>query len=461
MVAVLSGELLCTMADGGDVPAGGANDIATLLQRIASATEAAVTAANAAVGATQLVAATGGSGGAQSSTNESKDWYRMLPRPGKFAPQTRDEAYQQFRDWFWSVEQYLGAIDPGFVEDLAYIRNHLIATFTMGTLSEKAKARSTFVYGLLSSLVKNRPLLIIRGIGSSNGYEAVRCLIQTCQPPDRNRSLALMNSLMTWPGFDMKQSLLGQILKFEEAVREYERIATELPESMKTAILARSVGGQLRTYLSVQLSDETSYGALRDMILRYDQATTRWDHSMSSNPANFITDMDNQGLASMEVDKEGQEGQTRQEPVSATEPRKRLWRLSERAELEPGAEFSVWKRQRAVCEEPAAEGQRQRQIRQQRLRLPAAGQRFHSAAQRWSDLLCVRQTRSPCEAMLATTEHQASHRAHQGNNISQRHQCVRAKLHGTSQQRKQFKCKHNRKQSSESYSADTADFCFG
>ena len=175
------------------------------------------------------------------------------------------------------------------------------------------------------------------------------------------------------------------------------------------------------------------------MILRYDQATTRWDHSMSSNPANFITDMDNQGLASMEVDKvskgKGKSDKGKARTSISNRTREKVMAVSERAELELGAEFSVRKKQRAVWEEPAAEGQRQRQTRRQRLRLPAAGQRFHSAAQRWSDLLCVRQTRSPCEAMLATTERQTSHRTHQVNNISQRHQCVRAKLNGTTQQR--------------------------
>ena len=73
------------MVDGGDVPAGGANEVAALLQRIASATEERSQQPTQ-LEATQLVAATGGSGGAQSSTNKFKDWYRMLPRPGNFAP---------------------------------------------------------------------------------------------------------------------------------------------------------------------------------------------------------------------------------------------------------------------------------------------------------------------------------------------------------------------------------------
>ncbi len=35
------------------------------------------------------------------------DWYKMLPKPGNFEPRDRDAELSQFRDWWWSVEQYL------------------------------------------------------------------------------------------------------------------------------------------------------------------------------------------------------------------------------------------------------------------------------------------------------------------------------------------------------------------
>ena len=73
---------------------------------------------------------------------------------------------------------------------------------------------------------------------------------------------------MSWPGFDMKQAMLPQILRFEDAVREYERMGGKLEGELRFAILLRCVGGQLKTYLQVTLQEGTTYDQLRENILR-------------------------------------------------------------------------------------------------------------------------------------------------------------------------------------------------
>ena len=45
-------------------------------------------------------------------------------------------------------------------------------------------------------------------------------LFLQCQPSSGNRSLGILNVLMSWPGFDMKSSLLAQVVKLEEGFRE-------------------------------------------------------------------------------------------------------------------------------------------------------------------------------------------------------------------------------------------------
>ena len=73
----------------------------------------------------------------------------------------------------------------------------------------------------------------------------------------------------------MKSALLPQVLKLEDSFREYEKIASPLPEEIRFAVLMKVLGGQLKTYLQVTLEDGTSYEDLRESSLRYDQSTIR------------------------------------------------------------------------------------------------------------------------------------------------------------------------------------------
>lgn len=63
----------------------------------------------------------------------------------------------------------------------------------------------------------------------------------------------------------------------------------------------RSVTGQLKTWLQLQVSDSTNYPKVREMILTYDSSTTRWSEEMvlgleGNNP-------DDGGPRAMEIDR--------------------------------------------------------------------------------------------------------------------------------------------------------------
>ena len=51
----------------------------------------------------------------------------------------------------------------------------------------------------------------------------------------------------------MKSAMLPQILKLEDSFREYERIGGVLSGELKFAILMKSIGGQLKTYLNMTI----------------------------------------------------------------------------------------------------------------------------------------------------------------------------------------------------------------
>ena len=54
-----------------------------------------------------------------------------------------------------------------------------------------------------------------------------------------------------------------------------------LSGELKFAVLTKSIGGQLETYLNMTIQDSTTYEALRESILQYDQATIKWSNTMA------------------------------------------------------------------------------------------------------------------------------------------------------------------------------------
>ena len=248
--------------------------------RLMQATEAAAAAANA---ASQAVSAlSGGSSGSMQHGGENRaEWYKVLPKPQNFEPKDREQELSGFRDWFWSLEQYIVAVDSSYASDLTYIRNHLDEELPLVEQTTEKTKRSAFLYGLLASLLKNRPLMLLKGVEQGNGLEAVRQLFKTCQPSSRNRSLALLHLIMQWPNFDMRAALLPQILKLEDSFREYEKIASPLADELRFAVLMKCLSGQLKTYLQVTLKDSTTYEEPRESALRFDTSTIRWTQSMS------------------------------------------------------------------------------------------------------------------------------------------------------------------------------------
>ena len=200
----------------------------------------------------------------------------VIQKPSNFAPENREQVVGQWRDWFWSVRQYLAAVNIKYKGDIDLILKDPSNVIDMDVLEDDKKESSVFLYSFLSGLLKGRSLTILRNIGDSNGLEALRNLVQTFQPSSKSRALASMNSIMAWGSFDMRQALLPQILKPEDAVNELAQVLDPLPDSLKLAVLTRSLSGQLKTYVNVHLDEGADYEKVRDAVLRFDRSNTKW-----------------------------------------------------------------------------------------------------------------------------------------------------------------------------------------
>ena len=175
----------------GSPTAGQTLDGAAVAMQMVQATTAAAEAAAAAVSAVESLKSSLGS----SSTDE-KAWYRLLPKPTSFDPGSREDEIAKWRDWSWSFEQYVGTLDPSFVTEIDRIRKTPDVEVDMSIMASDEQKRCIFLYSLLASVLKNRPLMLLKSVKDFNGYECYRELIVSNEPQNKNRSMSLLNAIM-------------------------------------------------------------------------------------------------------------------------------------------------------------------------------------------------------------------------------------------------------------------------
>ena len=76
-----------------------------------------------------------------------------------------------------------------------------------------------------------------------------------CHPTVQNRGLALLSSITSWQPFAMQKPLLPQLLLLEEAYEEARKSGTALNDELRSAILLRCIGGQLKVHLNMALTE--------------------------------------------------------------------------------------------------------------------------------------------------------------------------------------------------------------
>ena len=269
------------MEGAGGSPTGsqaGQLDGAQLALRMVQAAESAATAAQAVSAALASQSSSSSSGGLFSG--DSSQLLKLLSKPQSFDPSSREQDIAMWREWSWSFEQYLASLDSHYPDELKVIRGNLRTEIDQSVQDDKERQRGTFLYGLLSGVLKQRPLMQLKQVPNSNGFEAYRQLISANEPQNKNRSMSLLAAIMSWQQFNNKTSLLSQIMRLDGAFLEYERLGSKLDDELKAAILLRSVAGQLRTWLQLQVSETKTYSNVREHILAYERSTSKWTEQM-------------------------------------------------------------------------------------------------------------------------------------------------------------------------------------
>ena len=101
------------------------------------ATEAASTAATVAAQALEEL---------KSQRHDEKSWYETLPKPGVFDPKSRREELLMWRDFAWSLEQYLARFDIEYLADFEALRKNPSTEADSSLMGDKEKSRGSFLY---------------------------------------------------------------------------------------------------------------------------------------------------------------------------------------------------------------------------------------------------------------------------------------------------------------------------
>ena len=229
----------------------------------------------------------------------SSGFTKHLKPPTNFAPENRSEELNRWMDWRFQFETFVGAVDP---QMLAHMKSAEKEENAINDALPTIRPQSERLYSLLTGLMKQRPLRLVRGVANQNGLEAWRTLTRDLQPKTRQRSLALIQSLNKIQ-FDMNKTVTEQLPQFDLMVREYERSANATyPDDLKIASVIAALPSTLRLHIQMTLQDDTTFEDLRQKIEMYEQVSQRWmsDGGLQMN-VKPLMDVEDRG-GPMEVD---------------------------------------------------------------------------------------------------------------------------------------------------------------
>ena len=111
---------------------------------------------------------------ARRNTSETGMWSRFVGKPDIFHPKDREEELSQFPEWAWQFKQYLRVVSPSIHGLVEGVEAELDEECDHESMVDEAVEHSKTLYALLSSLLRERPVQILKAIPDGNGCEVWR-----------------------------------------------------------------------------------------------------------------------------------------------------------------------------------------------------------------------------------------------------------------------------------------------
>ncbi|CAE7286480.1 unnamed protein product [Symbiodinium sp. CCMP2592] len=222
--------------------------------------------------AAQALASAAGTGSTRSYDSAAK----LVKSPDVFAPKSLEEEVSQWPDWSFSFKVFVGFIDPTYAEELKKVE---LAPPNPADYTVGERERSTKLYAILASYLRNRPLKLLKSEGSPDGYSVWRRLFEELEPSSRTRGLAMAQALVSFPQMTKGTSILDYLLTYEKLVAEYEKLSEGKPydENLKIGTVLNGLPNELRKHILIGLTPTTKYADIRKKLLGYERSTQSWN----------------------------------------------------------------------------------------------------------------------------------------------------------------------------------------
>ena len=155
---------------------------------------------------------------------------------------------------------------------------------------DEVQQRCKQLYSILTGLLRGKPLRLLRQVTERNGFEVWRQLIQLYLPKTKSRSISLLSALMNIPNFTTKdRTLLDQIVGLERLRSEYVRASgTDLDDNIMLSVLVRALPKGIQQHIQLQMSENSTYSQIRDLVLSYETVTTTWSPGKIHNELGIL-----------------------------------------------------------------------------------------------------------------------------------------------------------------------------
>ncbi|CAE7268415.1 unnamed protein product, partial [Symbiodinium sp. CCMP2592] len=189
-------------------------------------------------------------------------------------PANREEELRSWKDWQFQLVTWLTAHDSKYAGDLDDIEDDVVEDHAL--MAADKVQRSQRLFGVLVSLLKGRPLLLVKGFEKERaGFEAMRVLRREMEPKERARSLALLRQLASWTF--KEGNVHEQLVQFEDAVASYESSSGKsYPPDLQIATVVANLREPLRSQVQLRMTSTTEYSNLREWILQYESVNAPW-----------------------------------------------------------------------------------------------------------------------------------------------------------------------------------------
>ena len=202
------------------------------------------------------------------------DGLTKMMKMDSWKPVNREEELRSWKDWQFQLITWLTAHDGKYAEELDDIKEDVAEDHAL--MAPEKVQRSQRLFGVLVSLLKGRPLLLIKGFEKERaGYEAMRVLRREMEPKERARSLALLRQLASWTF--KEGNVHEQLVQFEDAVASYESSSGKsYPPDLQIATVVANLREPLRSQVQLRMTATTGYSDLREWILQYESVNAPW-----------------------------------------------------------------------------------------------------------------------------------------------------------------------------------------